>query len=131
MVSRDWSAHLAGCANVKFIFQVNTSDEESVRSHQPTINIDLPDYAGSECSPDLRHRNKEMVSWESPVLGESVSMYEQQQHQDVEDAYHNIMSKVNQLLGEPLPTTCQSPATPGLFPFNRNRYFYADGLKGI
>lgn len=86
--------------------KVNTSDGDSVRSPQPTINIDLPDYPGSECSPDLR-KQRDMVSWESPVLGESVTMYEEQQQyqeqRNMEDVYHDIISKVNKLLTEPLP----------------------------
>jgi len=79
--------------------KVNSSDGGSLRSPQPTLNIDLPDYPGSECSPDLRKQG-DKVSWESPVLGESVSMYEEQKNAEV---YNDILSQVNRLLGQPPP----------------------------
>jgi len=113
---------------------VNNSDNESAQS---ALNIDLPDYPASDCSPDLKHKRGGAInsfhspnkgdnsnswqspghaaggnswdspaqagtscatSWESPVLGESVSMYEAEQIQEV---YTDILSKVNKLLGEP------------------------------
>ena len=45
------------------------------------------------------------TSWESPVLGESVSMYEAEQMKEV---YSDILSKVNKLLAEPEPTRDES-----------------------
>ena len=113
---------------------MNNSDNESAQS---ALNIDLPDYPASDCSPDLKHKRGGAInsfhspnkgdnsnswqspghaaggnswdspaqagtscatSWESPVLGESVSMYEAEQIQEV---YTDILSKVNKLLGEP------------------------------
>ena len=105
------------------------------------MNIDLPDYPASDCSPDLKNKQRGgtgnsfhspnkadnsnswqspgqagganswdspaqagtscATSWESPVLGESVSMYEAEQIQEV---YTDILSKVNKLLGEPTET---------------------------
>ena len=67
------------------------------------MNIDLPDYAGSDCSPDLR-RSEDKVSWESPVLGESVSMYEgrdERLEQDEREVYNDILTQVNRLLSQP------------------------------
>ena len=55
----------------------------------------MPDYGGSDCSPDLR---RDKGRSESPVLGESVSMYEEEK---VKEVYHDILSKVNKLLAEP------------------------------
>ena len=61
------------------------------------MHIDLPDYGGSDlqCSPDLRNQQPRTVSWESPVLGESASMYE------AEEAVQDILSQVKRLLAEP------------------------------
>jgi len=80
--------------------QVDIS-EDSGRS-ATSMNIDLPDYPASECSPDLRKQSlaRYRTSWESPVLGESVSMYEEEQIQGV---YNDILAKVNRLLVEPDP----------------------------
>eukprot|EP00088_Acartia_fossae_P070557 TRINITY_DN9486_c0_g1_i2.p1 TRINITY_DN9486_c0_g1~~TRINITY_DN9486_c0_g1_i2.p1 ORF type:complete len:776 (+),score=194.62 TRINITY_DN9486_c0_g1_i2:318-2645(+) len=91
--------------------RVNNSDNESGRS---AINIDLPDYPASDCSPDLKRQssgaasgrpNNYSTSWESPVLGESVSMYEAEQIQHV---YDDILTKVNRLLATDAP---DQPAT--------------------
>lgn len=119
---------------------MNNSDNESAQS---ALNIDLPDYPASDCSPDLKKQasksnfdspvqqgsngestkqsgnsldspnqvgncmgspaqaGNSVASWESPVLGESVSMYEAEQMKEV---YSDILSKVNKLLAEPEPT---------------------------
>ena len=116
---------------------MNNSDNESAQS---ALNIDLPDYPASDCSPDLKKQASKnnfnspvqhgespkqsgnsldspnqagnsmdspaqagtsATSWESPVLGESVSMYEAEQMKEV---YSDILSKVNKLLAEPEPT---------------------------
>jgi hypothetical protein len=75
------------------------------------MHIDLPDFGGSECSPDLRQRSAgRTVSWESPVLGESVSMYE------AEETVQDILSNVKRLLAQPLPEPVTSrplPQPPG------------------
>jgi len=81
--------------------KVNSSDGDSLRSPAPPLNLDMPDFAESDCSPDIR-RQEDKESWESPVLGESVSMYaEQEQQQEVHRVYNDILTKVNKLLAEP------------------------------
>jgi len=81
--------------------KVNSSDGDSLRSPAPPLNLDMPDFAESDCSPDIR-RQDDKESWESPVLGESVSMYaEQEQQQEVHRVYNDILTKVNKLLAEP------------------------------
>ena len=72
--------------------------EESIS--QPSIHLDLPEY---QESPDRRPAN--MTSWSSPVLGESVSMYEElgrqeaeaevaEDQEEVAELYHNILGQV-------------------------------------
>jgi hypothetical protein len=76
------------------------------------MHIDLPDYGGSECSPATA-RPTTTDSWESPVLGESVSMYEQQQQEQVDEveAVQDILSQVKRLLANnPAPDGGQPPA---------------------
>ena len=122
---------------------MNNSDNESAQS---ALNIDLPDYPASDCSPDLKkqasksnfdspveqgsngestkqsgnsldspnqvgnsmgspaHAGNSVASWESPVLGESVSMYEDlgrqaeaevvEDQEEVAELYHNILGQV-------------------------------------
>jgi hypothetical protein len=115
----------------KSAIRVNNSDNESAQS---AINIDLPDYPASDCSPDLKKQqavtnswdspvqagnswqspgqagNSCATSWESPVLGESVSMYEAEKIQGV---YTDILSKVNRLLAEPTENSRDSGESQG------------------
>ena len=100
---------------------MNSSDGDSIRSPQPTMNIDLPDYAGSDCSPDLK-RTSDKVSWESPILGESVSMYEETQ--DVRGVYDDIMTQVNRLLAEPPPQDTAAGMRTMTYLSNFHIYFY-------
>ena len=75
--------------------------EESIS--QPSIHLDLPEYQESPTGGDRRPAN--MTSWSSPVLGESVSMYEElgrqeaeagvaEDQEEVAELYHNILGQV-------------------------------------
>ena len=73
--------------------------EESIS--QPSIHLDLPEY---QESPSGERRPANMTSWSSPVLGESVSMYEElgrqaeaevaEDQEEVAELYHNILGQV-------------------------------------
>ena len=90
---------------------MDQSDGETLRSPPLSMHIDLPDFGDSECSPDLRQLTAggRTVSWESPVLGESVSMYEEAA------AVKDILSQVKRLLADPAPGqgTARPPAPRG------------------
>ena len=79
--------------------EVVVTREESIS--QPSIHLDLPEYQESPSGDARRPAN--MTSWSSPVLGESVSMYEELGRQQAEVAedeeegaelYHNILGQV-------------------------------------
>ena len=80
--------------------EVRGPREESIS--QPSIHLDLPEY---QESPSGDRRPANMTSWSSPVLGESVSMYEEmgrhsaephvaEDQEDVAELYHNILGQV-------------------------------------
>ena len=79
--------------------EVMVPREESIS--QPSIHLDLPEY---QESPSGDRRPANMTSWSSPVLGESVSMYEElgrpaesevvEDQEEVAELYHNILGQV-------------------------------------
>ena len=79
--------------------EVRGPREESIS--QPSIHLDLPEY---QESPSGDRRPANMTSWSSPVLGESVSMYEDlgrqaeaeviEDQEEVAELYHNILGQV-------------------------------------
>lgn len=97
--------------------QVQVSRDESNASPQPSIHLDLPEYqespgeGGQRGQPSMTRSSS--ASWSSPVLGESVSMYEEgnqeegQGDEDVAQLYQNILGQVKRLLSKsdnPSPT---------------------------
>jgi len=85
--------------------EVMVPREESIS--QPSIHLDLPEY---QDSPSGDRRPANMTSWSSPVLGESVSMYEDlgrqaeaevvEDQEEVAELYHNILGQVKRLLAK-------------------------------
>ena len=79
--------------------EVRGPREESIS--QPSIHLDLPEY---QESPSGERPPANMTSWSSPVLGESVSMYEElgrqaepdvaEDQEAVAELYHNILGQV-------------------------------------
>lgn len=106
--------------------EVMVPREESIS--QPSIHLDLPEY---QESPSGDRRPANMTSWSSPVLGESVSMYEElgrqaeaevvEDQEEVAELYHNILGQVKRLLAKednvvaspppPAPLTLPSAAS--------------------
>jgi len=85
-------------------------DRQPPPSTQPGACLDLPDYpttpAGSTTSGQQMRRVGDMNTMDSPVLGESVSMYEgntsasDKEQEDVEEMYENILGQVKRLLAQ-------------------------------
>ena len=89
-------------------------DDSSSASPHPTGCLDMPDYPTTPTQSDRssaegqltrsRGQGGMMDSWESPVLGESVSMYEgnssNQGQENVEEMYENILGQVKRLLAQ-------------------------------
>merc|ERR1719447_1752517 len=98
--------------------EVRGPREESIS--QPSIHLDLPEY---QESPSGDRRPANMTSWSSPVLGESVSMYEEmgrqsaephvaEDQEDVAELYHNILGQVKRLLAKEEDTASPPPPPP-------------------
>jgi len=93
--------------------------EESIS--QPSIHLDLPEY---QESPSGERRPANMTSWSSPVLGESVSMYEElgrqaeaevaEDQEEVAELYHNILGQVKRLLAKEDNDAASPPPPPPL-----------------
>ena len=98
---------------------LNSSSLET--SPQPSLHLDLPDYTPSEVSPPDAgggRRGKAMVDMkdiDSPVLGESVSMYESIGEADnPQELYNNILGQVRRMLdvdGDPLSPIAEQSST--------------------
>merc|ERR1719509_570354 len=95
-------------------------------SPQPSLHLDMPDYTPSEVSPPQGgngRRGKGMVDMkdiDSPVLGESVSMYESsgESGENPQELYNNILGQVRRMLdvdNDPL-----SPIAEQLTPTEEN-----------
>jgi len=91
--------------NTSSHWQLNQQDNQNL-THSPQLErtIDLPDYPTSpSASPVQAPDNGGINTLTSPVLGESVSMYEQSgigSEPKVEELFENILGKVNRLLNQ-------------------------------
>ena len=80
--------------------------EESIS--QPSIHLDLPEY---QESPSGDRRPANMTSWSSPVLGESVSMYEELGREAEAEVVENQEEVAELLLQHKPSSSLSSPSS--------------------